>query len=235
MPPLALAAASAVLVECDTGGRRNGVQSPQAAQALARRIDATTGLVFAGLLTHGRFGGRLAAKAFLDEARGLLKADGIEVPLVSAGGSPEMWSEEGLEGIDEYRVGTYVYYDRSQVKRDVCSFDDCALTVLSTVVSAPTAERAIIDAGSKALTSDLIGLDGYGIVQDLGHAKVYEVNEEHGYLDTAGLDRKPRVGDRIRVTPNHACPVSNLYDEVVFVRGDDVLGAVRVAARGKVQ
>jgi D-serine deaminase-like pyridoxal phosphate-dependent protein len=107
--------------------------------------------------------------------------------------------------------------------------------VLATVVSRPTPERAIIDAGSKALTSDLLGLSGYGAVQELGLARVYDVNEEHGYLDISGLAAKPKVGDLVRVTPNHVCPVSNLYDKVVFVKGDEVLGAVKVDARGTVQ
>ena len=132
-------------------------------------------------------------------------------------------------------MGTYIYDDRSLVAAGACSFADCAETVLTTVVSTPTAERAIIDAGSKALTSDLLGLDGYGVVQDLGMAKIYNVNEEHGYLDTSNAPRRVRVGEQLHITMNHTCPVNNLFDKVVFVRGQHVLGAVRVDARGKVQ
>ena len=138
-------------------------------------------------------------------------------------------------GITEYRAGTNAYFDRSLVERGTCDWDDCALSVLATVVSRPTGDRALIDAGSKALTMDLLGLDGYGVVHGLGDAPLYALNEEHGYLDISRLDRKPDVGDLVRVTPNHACPVSNLFDHVVFVRGEHVLGAVRVAARGAVQ
>ncbi len=91
------------------------------------------------------------------------------------------------------------------------------------------------DAGSKALTSDLLGLDGYGEVRALSGARVYAMSEEHGFLDISKLNHKPKVGDLIRITPNHVCPVTNLFDRVVFVKGDEVLGAVRVDARGAVQ
>lgn len=223
-----------VLVECDTGARRNGAQTPEAAAALARAIDATPGVAYGGLMTYPAPGTRLAAEAFLTEARDRIAKAGLDTEVVSTGGSPEMWSDEGLGVATEYRAGTYVYFDRSLVNRGTCGWDDCALTVLATVVSRPTADRALLDAGSKALTMDLLGLKGYGVVHALNDAPLYELNEEHGYLDISKLDGKPGVGDLVRITPNHVCPVSNLFDKVVFVRGDEVLGAVRVDARGAV-
>ncbi|MCP4381018.1 MAG: D-TA family PLP-dependent enzyme [Hyphomicrobiales bacterium] len=224
-----------VLIECDTGAGRNGVQTPEAAEALAREIDGTAGIVYRGLMTYPAPGTRLSGEAFLTEARDRIAAAGLETEVITTGGSPEMWSDQGLAIATEYRPGTYLYFDRSLVTRGTCDWDDCALNVLATVVSRPTAERAIIDAGSKALTMDLLGLEGYGVVHGLGDARVYEVNEEHGYLDISGLEQKPDVGDLVRITPNHACPVSNLYDRVVFVRDGEVLGSVKVDARGAVQ
>jgi D-serine deaminase-like pyridoxal phosphate-dependent protein len=225
----------AVLVECDTGAGRNGVQTPEAAAALARLIDATPGLSYGGLMTYPKAGTRTATAAFLDAAREAAAAAGLDTAVVSSGGSPDMWSDEGLGGISEYRAGTYAYFDRSLVARGTCGFEDCALTVLSTVVSRPVPGRALIDAGSKALTMDLIGQTHYGVVRGLGDAPVYELNEEHGYLDVSAAPEPPQIGDLVRVVPNHVCPVSNLYDEVVILRGDEVLGAVPVDARGKVQ
>jgi D-serine deaminase-like pyridoxal phosphate-dependent protein len=225
----------AVLVECDTGGARNGVQSPKAAADLAKVIDRTKGVTYGGLMTYGPPGTRKAAEAFLSEARDLAKKAGLASDIISMGGSPDMWIDDGLGIASEYRAGTYVYFDRSFAERGICAYADCALHVLATVVSRPTNERALIDAGSKALTSDLIGLKGYGTVTAMNKAEIYNVQEEHGFLDISGLARKPDVGDLIRITPNHACPVSNLYDRVVFVKGNDVLGAVKVDARGLVQ
>jgi D-serine deaminase-like pyridoxal phosphate-dependent protein len=224
-----------VLVECDTGAGRNGVQTPAATADLAAMIDGAAGLSFGGLMTYPKTGRRLQARSFFEETKATLDRLGLPAAVVSSGGSPEMWSDEGLEPVTEYRAGTYVYFDRALAERKTCDYGDCALTVLATVVSRPTGERAIVDAGSKALTSDLLGLSGYGIVQDLGKARIYDVNEEHGYLDLKDAPRQPRIGETVRITPNHVCPVTNLYDKVVFVRGEEVLGAVPVDARGKVQ
>jgi len=225
----------AVLVECDTGAHRNGVQTPAEALALAQQIDATPGVSYGGLMTYANAGGRKGAEAFLIEARDSAARSGLESAVITTGGSPDMWSDEGLEPITEYRAGTYIYFDRSLAERQTCSYDDCALTVLSTVVSRPTSERALIDAGTKSLTSDLLGLSGYGAVCDLGFARIYAANEEHGYLDISEVNDKSVVGQLVKVVPNHVCPVVNLFDKVVFVRGSEVLGAVPVDARGRVQ
>ena len=224
-----------VLVECDTGAHRNGVQTPEAAADLAKIIDHTKGLSFAGLMTYAGTGQRIQAEAFLAKAKALCKAAGLETRVITSGGSPDMWKDEGLSILTEYRAGTYIYFDRSLAERGTCTYDDCALTVLATVVSRPTDERAIIDAGTKSLTSDLLGMQGYGVDHAHGNAKVFNANEEHGYLDIAQLNDKPHIGDLVRITPNHVCPVTNLFDEVVFIRGKDVLGAVKVDARGLVQ
>ncbi len=224
-----------VLVECDTGAGRNGVQSPTAAIALAQAIDRMPGLRFGGLMTLPKNGARGQMASFLDMAREGLASSGLETPAVSAGGSPDMWKDEGLDHVSEYRAGTYIYYDRMQVASGSATHDDCALTVLATVVSTPTMDRAMIDAGSKSLTSDLLGQEGYGEVRSLSGARVYNMSEEHGFLDVSKVNDKPKVGDLVRITPNHVCPVTNLFDKVVFVKGDEVLGAVKVDARGTVQ
>ena len=224
-----------VLVECDTGAARNGVQAPEAAIRLAQAIDGTPGLVFGGLMTLPKNGARPQMAAFLDAARTGLAATGLDVLSVSTGGSPDMWKDEGLGHVSEYRAGTYIYSDRMQLAAGSATPDDCALTVLSTVVSVPTGDRAMLDAGSKALTSDLVGLEGFGEVRSLSGARVYNMSEEHGFLDISKVNDKPKVGQLLRITPNHVCPVTNLFDKVVFTHGDEVLGAVRVDARGTVQ
>ena len=118
------------------------------------------------------------------------------------------------------------------VARGVCTADDCALNVLATIVSRPTADRAILDAGSKSLTSDLIGLEGYGLVPGFPGASLYALNEEHGHMGLSPTGQKPEVGDKVRIIPNHACVVSNLVDRVYTVRGKMVIGTLAVAARG---
>jgi len=172
---------------------------------------------------------------FIAETKTLLAKSGLDCARVSSGGSRDLWTVEGLADITEYRVGTYIYNDRTQVASGAFTFDDCAETVLTTVVSTPTETRAIVDAGSKALTSDLSPLPGYGIIRSLGDAPLYQLNEEHGYLDLSASPTRPKVGEMLRVTMNHVCPVNNLFDKVIFVRGEKILGAVKIDARGKVQ
>ncbi len=133
----------------------------------------------------------------------------------------------------EYRPGTYVYNDRSLVARGVCGWEDCALTVLATVVSVPAANRAIIDAGSKTLTSDLLGLTGYGHVLGRPDIAIDQLSEEHGRLVSEGPIGLI-VSETVRVVPNHACVVTNMVDEVHVVEGGRLTGTWRGAARGNI-
>ena len=134
----------------------------------------------------------------------------------------------------EYRPGTYVYNDRSLVAYGTCSLEDCALTVVATVVSVPAENRAIIDAGSKALTSDLLGLSGYGLVLGREDIAIDQLSEEHGRLVSEGPIGL-KVGDRLRIVPNHACVVTNLVDAVhVIGEGRSEPEAWPVVARGRI-
>jgi D-serine deaminase-like pyridoxal phosphate-dependent protein len=223
-----------VLIECDTGMGRCGVQDGAAAVALARRIDAAPGLTFGGLMTYPAAGRPSEANAWLAEAVGLLSGAGLEAVTVSTGGTPDLWRAHQATAATEYRPGTYIYLDRYQVAKGVGTAEDCALTVLTTVVSRPTASRAIVDAGSKALSSDLLGMTGHGVVVEARAITVSGLSEEHGTLDTAGDPGALSVGDRVRILPNHACVVSNLFDVVHLVSGDRVVDVVPVAARGRV-
>jgi D-serine deaminase-like pyridoxal phosphate-dependent protein len=222
-----------VLVECDTGGGRCGVQSPAQALALARQIAMAPGLRFGGLMTYPPLHKPAEADRWLGEAKALLEDAGLDVLVVTAGNSPDMW-HTGDVTITERRPGTYVYYDRSQVAFGACTFSDCALTIVTMVVSRPTATRIVIDAGSKALSSDLLGLTGHGAVLGNEGVIVKALSEEHGVIELDAPSDIPRVGDRLRIVPNHACVVSNLFDTVHFIAGDDVVDTLPVAARGRV-
>lgn len=224
-----------VLVECDTGAGRCGVQTPEEAAALALRIAESPGLVFGGLMTYPPAFGAARAQAFLSSAVPLVVADVGACPVVSSGGTSGLAQAGQAPIVAEYRAGTYVYNDRSLVERGVCGVEDCALTVLTTVLSRPTADRAVLDAGSKILTSDLMGMTGHGLILESPGARIVALSEEHGHVDLTGATARPRVGDKVRVVPNHACPVSNLVDQVIFHRQGRVEARVPVAARGTVE
>ncbi|MGJ8583971.1 MAG: D-TA family PLP-dependent enzyme [Marinosulfonomonas sp.] len=222
-----------VLVECNTGADRCGVDNPAEAAELAKKIKKAPGLTFKGLMTYPPVGGTQNVLAWLSDAKSRIEADGLTVEVISSGGSPDMWHAHEMPLATEYRIGTYIYNDRSLVLRGTCDWDDCALSVLATVVSVPSRHRAIIDAGSKVLTSDLLGLTGYGHV--LGHPDYFidQLSEEHGRITS----EKPidlTVGQRIRIIPNHACVVSNMLDRVTLTRGETVERQAPVTARGQV-
>ena len=116
------------------------------------------------------------------------------------------------------------------------SLEQCALTILATVVSRPTGERAVIDAGSKTLSSDLLPPgqgDGFGFLPDYPDASITRLNEEHGIVDFERSDRKPEVGERVRIIPNHACVVTNLHDQIYLHRDGTILAALPIYLRGK--
>jgi D-serine deaminase-like pyridoxal phosphate-dependent protein len=222
-----------VLVECNTGADRCGVGSAEEAAALARHIAAAPGLHFAGLMTYPPPGGTLAVQDFMARTVELLARHGIAVDVVSSGGTPSMADAAEAPIVTEYRAGTYVYNDRSLVARGVCTWADCALTVLATVVSVPALNRAIVDAGSKVLSSDLLGQVGYGHVLGRPDITIDQLSEEHGRLISTGPIGL-KVGDRLRIVPNHACVVSNLFDTVYLLKAGQPVALTPVVARGKV-
>jgi D-serine deaminase-like pyridoxal phosphate-dependent protein len=220
-----------VLIECDTGLHRCGVQSPQEAAELARLICSSPGLNFGGLMTYPT---SEATDLFVKETRASLEKDGIPIERVSGGGTPSMWQAHLHPEVTEHRAGIYVYGDRLTLRAGAVTLDTCALRVHATVVSRPTAERGILDAGSKSLSSDLHGLEGYGHICEYPDAKIYALAEEHGHVDFSACEHRPEIGERVSIIPNHCCMVSCLFDEVVGVRGDRVEVVWKVAARGTV-
>ncbi|MEP0522107.1 MAG: D-TA family PLP-dependent enzyme [Hyphomicrobiales bacterium] len=222
-----------VLVECDTGAGRCGVQTSQAAVGLAEEIASNAGLTFGGLMTYPANEGAQQAVDFLRKTKKMLDERGLACPVISSGGSPDMWTAETAGVVTEYRIGTYIYNDRSLVERNTCSWDDCAGKVLATVVSTPTPTRAIVDAGSKALTSDLLGCDGYGHVLGYPKIRIVELSEEHGTL-TVDPTNPLKIGDRVKIIPNHVCVVTNLYDQIWIEDANGRYTRLTVDARGTV-
>ncbi len=221
-----------VLVECDMGMHRCGVQSPREAAELARLISGLPNLHFGGLMT---FPTSDLLDDFVRETRSLLKDDHLSIERVSGGGTPNVWQAHTHTELTEHRAGVYVYGDRLSMRSGAMTLDTCALKIITTIVSRPTRERGILDAGSKTFSSDLHGLDGYGYICEYPEAKIYALSEEHGMVDFSACARPPEIGERVSVIPNHCCTVTSLSDEVVGVRGDQVEVTWQVRARGTVR
>ncbi|PYD72189.1 D-TA family PLP-dependent enzyme [Novacetimonas hansenii] len=223
-----------VFVECDTGGNRCGVQTPHDALTLAQRIMAAPNLCFAGLMTYPASGKQAQADTWLEQARSVFDTAGVTIPAITVGGTPDLWTAGDMRNMTEYRPGTYIYMDRSQVAAGAATIGDCALSVLATVISRPTDTRAIIDAGTKTLTSDLLGQDGYGHI--IGHedSRITALSEEHGTIHSGGGTSLPAIGDKVRIIPNHACVVTNMFDHIYLVSDGKVIDRLPVIARGGV-
>lgn len=172
----------------------------------------------------------------LDALFELLSSASIPYPVVSGSNTPAAFVSHRFHGLTEIRPGTYVFNDRNTVDAESADFDDCSLTVLVTVVSTSVSQRAIVDSGSKTLSADrLLSGDqrGYGYVVGHPEIELENLSEEHGHLSIPA-GSKLKVGDRLRIVPNHVCPCINLHDQVFIVEGDRVIDQWKVAARGKV-
>lgn len=223
-----------VVIECDTGRKRAGVETPAEAVGLARLIARLPGLEFAGFLFYPTEQSWPQTQRFFDEALAGVREAGLEPRVVSTGGTPNLVNLDKLQGATEHRAGTYIFNDRMMLACGAAGLADCALTVYTTVVSRAAPERGILDAGSKTLTSDPGGgLDGFGLILEHPQARIKAFAEEHGFLDLATCNERPKVGDVLRVVPNHVCVVVNMVDQLIAVRGDEIVDVIPVAARGK--
>jgi D-serine deaminase-like pyridoxal phosphate-dependent protein len=235
-----------VYVEIDMGMHRVGVPDATAALALAKRVQESKSLTYEGLAFYpGHIRESVDAQdSNLDKLNAniaatldVLRGGGAEPRVVSGGSTPTLWHTHRLKGVTEMRPGTYVYNDRTTAEIGACEWSDCAFTVLATVVSTAVPGQAVIDAGSKALGREpLRGADaagGFGSLLEHPEVIVKGMSEEHGLLDLSKSGWKPRVGEMVRVIPNHVCIVVHLNDTMHGVRGDTVERSWAVDARGR--
>jgi D-serine deaminase-like pyridoxal phosphate-dependent protein len=229
-----------VVIEIDCGGARTGVR-PLLAGALARQA-VTLGFEVVGAFTHGghSYAGiaeRTAAAA--DEVAGLeaaaesIRKEGIEPRVISAGSTPTaVLSARGV--VTEERPGTYVYGDRQQAVLVGEPFEEAALMVAATVVSAGPGHGFVVDAGAKILAKDVSPLlRGHGSVLGYPDAVIERVNDHHGVVDLPAGSPRPAIGSIVWIAPNHVCPVINLVDEFVVAKDGTVVGRWPVDGRGR--
>ena len=223
-----------VMIECDTGRKRAGVETPNEAVDLARIVRDTDGLEFRGLLLYPTEGGWDAAQRFHDDAVAGLRSLGLEPGVISTGGTPNLPNVGKLKGATEHRAGTYIFNDRMMIAGGLATEEDCALHVYATVVSRAGPERGILDSGSKTLTADPGGgMDGFGHILEYPQARIGAFAEEHGFLDLSRTNQRPNVGEVVRIIPNHVCVVVNMVDQLIAVRRNEIVDVLPVAARGR--
>ena len=219
-----------VIVELDTGSGRCGVQSPEAAQSLARQIVKMQGIHFQGVMTYPS---NVRAKPFIEETLDLLSSDGIPVNIISGGGTGSEAASKEL-GCTETRSGSYVYEGMTRVgNSEMLAPDRCVLRVITTVVSTPTPDRIIIDGGMKTFAS--YPPTPYGHIIEHPEAKIYGMSVEHGHVDVSECSHRFKVGEHLSVIPLHQGMTSNLHDELIGIRGDTIETTWHIAGRGRVK
>ena len=234
------------LIEVDTGLGRAGVV-PGRAVNLAGRLARLDGLEFEGIITHAghlsSFGddrsglvaeGRAVGRTMVRIARALRRT-GFQVSVVSVGSTPGSTSTPTVSGVTEARPGTYVFHDANQVAVGSTDLSGCALTVAARVVSAPRLGEAIIDAGSKSMSSDgpTSGTEfGRVLAEDGTYADIWfhRANEEHGFLKGPAVETL-KVGDMVRILPNHACATVNMWSRALVIGDDGTLDEWKIRAR----
>ncbi len=234
-----------VYVEVDVGLGRVGTAHHEGARDLVREIVELQGIDFLGIMTHA--GHTYRAKSLQEiqqlgqeegewmvETAEMIRADGIEVREVSVGSTPTARFCANVKGVTEMRPGTYVFYDTTQVLKYACGWEDCAQTILATVV-AKHPDRLIFDCGSKTLSSDGAPNGLYGTVNNFPHIEIWRLNEEHATVRIAGDGALPNIGDKVEIIPNHACAVMNLHDSFMAVSKDEVMGEFEIQGRGKIR
>jgi D-serine deaminase-like pyridoxal phosphate-dependent protein len=224
---------------------RVGVASANAAVALTQRIVGLPRLTFAGVSFYpghvrepiGQHGPQLADLShLLDGVREAFARAKLPIDVMSGGSTPTLFETHQIRGVTEMRPGTYIFNDRTTADIGACTMDDCALTVLATVVSTAVPGQAVIDSGAKALGREPIPgtrAPGFGCLLDRPEVVVKSMSEEHGILDLTSTAWRPRVGDRVRVVPNHVCIVVHLADLVYGIRGEEVVTSWPVTARDR--
>jgi D-serine deaminase-like pyridoxal phosphate-dependent protein len=235
------------LIDLDVGLHRTGVQSPADALALAQHVSNIPGLRLDGIMCYP---GQLKEPAadqqqllepvsqLLEETLDLWRRSGLQARIVSGGSTPTAYQTHHVRGVTEIRPGTYIYNDMNTVSCGYVALEDCAARMTCTVISTAVPDKFVIDAGSKSLTQDRRSIDpdtaGFGHVVEYPDAKIVRLSEEHGEVDASRCSRRPKVGERVHVIPNHVCPCVNLQT-MVWLRDDSgVLEPMGIDARGMV-
>jgi len=247
--PLARAAQNAglvidVLIEVDTGLGRCGVQPGEFLLAFAQQVARLRGLRIIGLFTYRGYrsdleaAGREEGEIMVREAD-RLRGAGIQIEEISVGSTPTGRSAGRVRGVTEVRPGTYVFNDAMQVRWGSARPEECALTILARVISRPSRDIAIVDAGSKVLTAERGPFssrgDSHGVIRGHPDCQIDRLWEEHGRVQLTDDARQLRVGDLVEVIPAHVCPTVNLAERLVCVRAGRVVDVWPVAARAQVQ
>lgn len=237
-----------VRLEVDIGFERTGVP-PEKLLDLAQRIHALEGIRLTGIFsfkamtkngqpTQDREGAGLEEGQMTVACAQKLRDAGLAIEDVSVGSTPTAEYAAAVPGVTEIRPGTYVFNDMATVKTGACEINDCAASVLVTVVSCPDHRRLIIDGGSKTFSTDNQPdrfphyLSGFGTIIGEEGLVFDRMTEEHGILHVKDGARQVEIGEKLRIIPNHICTTVNLHTSMTIHKGNKIQRSIPIDARG---
>jgi D-serine deaminase-like pyridoxal phosphate-dependent protein len=236
-----------LLVDVDVGMGRTGVQTPEESLALAQAVDRSPNVRLDGIMIYPghvwetpdqQSDALSAVSKKLEQVLGLWRRHGLDAEIVSGGSTPTAYQSHLIPQLTEIRPGTYVFNDMNTVRGGYCTLEDCAARIVATVISGAVPGQVVVDAGSKTLTKDpniTVRESGFGHVVEYPDARVKALSEEHAQIDVTMCSKRPSVGARITIIPNHICPCVNLQEAVWWLEPDEPPRELRVDARGKLQ
>ena len=231
----AAAAGPQLKVAVELAQGRTGVETAQAALELGQHIDASPGLELRGLMIMPA---NQQVRPFLQEALELFDRAGLPHPMVSGGSTPSALQAHTIPELTEFRAGEYPVGGAAHLRNGTHTLAQCCLRAVMTVVSRPTADRAILDGGSKTLSAATMPVDGHtsmGYIVEYPQARFTGASEEHGHVDVSACDPKPQIGERVQVLPVHPCPTINEHDQIIALRQGKVEAIWPVHARGQIR
>jgi D-serine deaminase-like pyridoxal phosphate-dependent protein len=234
-----------VVVSLDGGAGRSGAASPEATVELAERVAELPGLELVGVMNYGNAYGTSdpQAQAAIGHREGEdavaiareMRARGLRTDVVTVGSTPTARHAVQVTGVTELRAGVYAFQDLKQVSLGPATLDDCALTVMATVVSHARPDRYVLDAGIKALAGEDYGWGTWGRPQVRPDLAIIRATEEHGVIELPAGAADPgwQIGERVRIIPNHACGAVNMHDELFAIDDERVVERWPVIGRGR--
>jgi D-serine deaminase-like pyridoxal phosphate-dependent protein len=239
-----------VLIEVEVGENRSGVITDEQLINLAKYIKTKEKVILKGVFSHeGHSYKAKNIEACIEaciesqkrtvRAGTMIKELGISIDTISIGATPSMMHAGIIEGVTEIRPGTYIFMDVGQGSA-IHDFNKCAATVLTTIISKPTDERVVLDAGAKSLTSQnrsegICSTHGYGLVKNSNNIRLSGVFDEHGLIYNKEFRDSIEIGDKLEIIPNHVCPTCNLYEKAYLVSQGTILKEISILCRGKSQ
>ncbi|RDU38110.1 D-TA family PLP-dependent enzyme [Neobacillus piezotolerans] len=240
-----------VLVEIEVGEQRSGIIEENDFRTLLEAVKACKNVEFIGVFSHD---GHSYKAQNIDECKELYLESvnrtlhfaklaeemGLKPKVVSIGSTPPfMLNFEIPNGVTEIRPGTYIFMDSSQANV-IGTYDRCAATVLTTIISKPTKERVITDVGAKGITAQTRSIGhtatkGLGRIKEFDDVHIHGVFDEHAIIYNESFSNQVTIGDKVRIIPNHICPVCNLYEKAYLISEGEVVEEIAVDCRAKLQ